>query len=338
MCLTIPYFEMSFADKGYYIKVNLMFKIIRVFFFAFLLLLGFVLPLSLSRRLGLVVAKYLIRANALPFKIAMTNIDLCFADKDKDWRLNLARSHIIHWCQGLLELGALWFRSNNMNGRWCVSEHGVDELKKTLSPASAQRNRTIKRRKESEPKVIILMPHIGNWEFFCSYLPNNLNIRFTALYKPPSWGGALSNLFIKTLRGLRGTHTHPADITGIRAMVRALKKKGLIMLLPDQEPADESAGIYVPFFKVAKTLTPSLPVRLIRTNNAIVFFAYALRVENGFEVYFERVDGLDAADESHAVEAMNKAIENIIERAPEQYLWSYKRFKYSLRNFYKHYY
>jgi KDO2-lipid IV(A) lauroyltransferase len=61
-----------------------------------------------------------------------------------------------------------------------------------------------------------------------------------------------------------------------------------------------------------------------------VVFCYAERLPNGegFSIhYLPAPDGVGAADSLVAAEALNRGIENCIRRRPDQYQWSYKRFK-----------
>ena len=59
----------------------------------------------------------------------------------------------------------------------------------------------------------------------------------------------------------------------------------------------------------------------------------------GYDVYLgEPIDGLASDDEIIDTANMNKAIEEMVKQAPEQYLWVHKRFKTQPQgqpNFYK---
>jgi KDO2-lipid IV(A) lauroyltransferase len=57
-----------------------------------------------------------------------------------------------------------------------------------------------------------------------------------------------------------------------------------------------------------------------------VFFAYALRTQTGFDVFFEESGEGIYSDLESSVTYMNNKIEQIVEKAPEQYQWTYKRF------------
>jgi len=89
----------------------------------------------------------------------------------------------------------------------------------------------------------------------------------------------------------------------------------------------------VPFFtQNARTMT--LLVRLARKNNAKVLMTWAKRLPQGkgYELNFEPIDVLSTSGElKDDVALMNQAIEAVIKTCPEQYLWSYKRFKGVIR-------
>ena len=99
------------------------------------------------------------------------------------------------------------------------------------------------------------------------------------------------------------------------------------MILPDQEPL-KKYGVTAPFFGVP-ALTMTLVSRILRRTGARALYVFAERRPAGrFRVRFlEAPDGLDDADETAAAERLNRGVEACVRLCPEQYLWSYKRFK-----------
>ena len=73
------------------------------------------------------------------------------------------------------------------------------------------------------------------------------------------------------------------------------------------------------------TLVP----RILGRTGAVPLFVFAeRRPRNRFRVRFlEAPEGLVHADQEAAAAALNRGVENCIRLCPEQYLWSYKRFK-----------
>ena len=121
-----------------------------------------------------------------------------------------------------------------------------------------------------------------------------------------------------------------ADSSGILKIQRALNKGELIGILPDQDPGEEG-GIMAPFFdKDVNTMT--LLARLAKKHNAQVLMFWAKRLENGrgYDLNFEPVDlSINGDDLESYVKVMNKSIESLVRKTPEQYMWSYRRFKSS---------
>ena len=101
-------------------------------------------------------------------------------------------------------------------------------------------------------------------------------------------------------------------------------------MLPDQDPG-EDGGIMVPFFnKEVNTMT--LLARLAKKHNAqvIMFWAERLKKGRGFDLNFEPVDlSIHGDDVESYVKVMNQSIETLVRKIPEQYMWSYRRFKSS---------
>ncbi len=118
----------------------------------------------------------------------------------------------------------------------------------------------------------------------------------------------------------------PTTITGIKRVIRGLRAGHTFGALPDQVPSF-GEGVWVDFFgKPAYTMT--LPVKVAKQFNAVRIFAWAHRDNHGWTLDAELWDGdLSGHLETDARE-MNRRIENIVRQMPEQYSWSYNRYKH----------
>jgi KDO2-lipid IV(A) lauroyltransferase len=145
----------------------------------------------------------------------------------------------------------------------------------------------------------------------------------TALFSPPK------RAFVQRLiaGGREKPHLKlaPPNLSGIRAMMRALKAGEAVGILPDQVPG-RGEGEWAPFFgRPAYTMT--LVQRLAKATGAIMVVAYAERLPFGrgyrgvVELMPEREPGETASRH------LNRALEELIRRCPGQYLWSYNRYK-----------
>ncbi|NBW02018.1 MAG: lysophospholipid acyltransferase family protein [Betaproteobacteria bacterium] len=172
--------------------------------------------------------------------------------------------------------------------------------------------------------AILLTPHLGAFELspraFAIHRP------ITVLYRP-----ARQRLLRNMMEALRPTQnllTAPADASGVRMLLRALRRGEAIGMLPDQVPA-QGEGLWAPFFS-RPAYTMVLPIRLAQTTGAPIFWALTLRTYDGWRIEIEQWKpsfDLSNAPLAEAVAGMNQALESQIERAPEQYLWAYNRFK-----------
>ncbi|HYF57792.1 MAG TPA: lysophospholipid acyltransferase family protein [Burkholderiaceae bacterium] len=165
--------------------------------------------------------------------------------------------------------------------------------------------------------VILLTPHLGCFEAAARAVARSGPI--TVLYKPPRID-AMRRL-VETGRASPGVRPVPASASGVRGLLRALKRGEAIGVLPDQVPSDGD-GAWVPFFgRPAYTMT--LPHRLARLTGASVLLACGERLPRGagWRVRFEPLAG------EPTPEAVNRAMETLIRRLPEQYFWGYNRYK-----------
>jgi len=120
----------------------------------------------------------------------------------------------------------------------------------------------------------------------------------------------------------------PTDISGIRALYRALARGELVAMLPDQEPATGN-GSFVPFYGIP-AYTMTLLHRLTNRTNTTVLYAYAERLPlgKGYHLHFiapQQV--IRNCEQDMALQLMNNNIEMCINKIPEQYQWGYKRFR-----------
>jgi KDO2-lipid IV(A) lauroyltransferase len=179
-----------------------------------------------------------------------------------------------------------------------------------------------------EPRPLLLLtPHLGGFEAVAQYyatLPQASARPLTALYRVPR-KAALRELI--DVRARPGLLLAPADMRGVRMLMRALKNRHTAGILPDQVPA-QGDGTWADFFgKPAYTMT--LPARLAAASGARVVFVLCDRLPAG-KGYRLRVAPLEAplaSDVKSDTQLLNRALETLIAQCPQQYLWGYKRYK-----------
>jgi KDO2-lipid IV(A) lauroyltransferase len=178
--------------------------------------------------------------------------------------------------------------------------------------------------------LVLLTPHMGSFEVSAQAYAERFGARqpITVLYRPARqpWLRELE----ETARARPALATAPANLAGVRLMLRALKKGETVGLLPDQVPP-EGMGLWVPFFgRPAYTMT--LAARLVRQTGAAVAVLWSERLARGAG-YVVHALALpvalpDAAgDEAADALAINRSMEAVIRMKPTQYLWGYHRYK-----------
>ena len=180
--------------------------------------------------------------------------------------------------------------------------------------------------------LVILTPHMGSFEVAArAYTVRYGHVQpVTVLYRPARQ--RVLREFQEESRKRPTMPTAPANLAGVRQMLRALKKHESVGLLPDQVPP-ESQGVWAPFFgKPAYTMT--LATRLMQQAGAqcVVLRCERLPRGAGFVIHVTELARAlpDAADEGALVEAatiINETMEQVILSDPGQYLWGYNRYK-----------
>ena len=171
--------------------------------------------------------------------------------------------------------------------------------------------------------ILFFTPHLGCFEITAQYVAAREPI--TVLYRKPKQ--AWLQPLIESGRGSANFHLAPADLSGVRLLLKALKRHEAVGMLPDQVPG-MGEGQWADFFgRPAYTMT--LGARLSETARTTVLMAFAERLPAGrgyllrFSVPTQVIDG---SLEARTL-AINRALEDLIRSCPKQYLWGYNRYK-----------
>jgi KDO2-lipid IV(A) lauroyltransferase len=262
--------------------------------------------------------------------VAAANIAHCFPELTPSERAALVRASLVSVAHLGPEVALCWRGSTDAWRDMIDSVSGASAPALLAVHAAARTTaehecpaRPVSAGAADNPGVLLLVPHFGNWELLLMFLGAEFGI--AALYNPPKIT-ALDPL-IKQARIHTGGVVLPIGAPGLRALLQHLRSGGMIGLMPDQVPAVD-AGIYVPFFG-QPALTMTLAQRLVERHQLKVFLGSATRNLRGkFDICFTDLgDVLGQSSAALGCEAMNQAIAALIETAPEQYQWTYKRFK-----------
>lgn len=267
------------------------------------------IPLGLNQALGRFIGRLLWWFPNSNKQVTLQNISITFPDLSITEQRALAKQSLLQLGMMVLELGPAW--------RWSKEKLSplIKEIegKEFLEEAVAQNK-----------GIMFLSPHIGAWEVLAIYL--SMHYPSTFLYRPPNMS-AIEPLMVKS-RGRLGAALAPTDVRGVRTLIQALKQNQITLVLPDQD-AGEKGGIHAPFFGFpARTMT--LASKLIQKTDCVPLFVGLERLGNakGYKLHImSGSDDLASKDDVVATQALNKGVEEMVKQIPEQYLWSYKRFR-----------
>ena len=214
--------------------------------------------------------------------------------------------------KAMAELPAIWLRPARQVGQMVVETRGWDWIDRAHAARSP---------------ILFLTPHLGCFEItaqvYALRAPPECPI--TVLYRRPR-KAALTPL-IESGRSRPNMKLAAADFSGVRALIRALRRGEAAGLLPDQTPRF-GEGVWAPFFgKPAYTMT--LAMRLVRASNATILLAFAERLPKGagFRLTIRPFNETLSTDMATGATQLNSALEALIRECPEQYLWGYDRYK-----------
>jgi KDO2-lipid IV(A) lauroyltransferase len=206
----------------------------------------------------------------------------------------------------LAELPALWFRPH---AEVAALVREVDGVEQALA-AHAQ----------GKP-LLLLTPHMGCFEVTAQYAAMYMPI--TVLYRPPKLGW-LEPLMLEG-RSRANVRLVPADLSGVREVLQALRRAEAVGFLPDQVPS-EGEGEWAEFFgRPAYTMT--LAARLAQRDGVSCFLAFGRRLPRGRGYAIVLRPLPPALPGERSTRRLNRALEDLVRECPGQYLWSYNRYK-----------
>lgn len=248
----------------------------------------------------------------LPNRSATTtrrNIDACFPQLSPQEREALARRSLTGMvCTGL-EMGKAWILPIEKTLATVTEVEGIEALRDAALSGDG---------------VILLAPHLGNWEIFGYYACEGIASNF--MFQPPKIPEM--DALLRRVRAKSGVKLAPTNRKGVAILLGALQRGELVGVLPDQVPADEG-GVFADFFGQS-AFTMTLTSRLAQRGKPRVFCGFAQRLPKGkgFKVIVREAEaGVYDPDLAVSAAAINRCVEACVTLAPEQYQWEYKRFR-----------
>lgn len=195
--------------------------------------------------------------------------------------------------------------------------------KQCLAKTSSDQEHIVQQAIDEGKGVLYLTPHLGCFEITARHL--TMYGPLTVMFRPSR--SPLLDPIVESARDMHNLRAVPANRKGVREFVRALKRGEAVGMLPDQVPR-EGDGVWLPVFG-RYALTMTLAAKLaIQTGVAVILTAgERLPKGKGWKIHYLRLEEPLPKQPTELAVKINQALETLIRRFPEQYIWSYNRYK-----------
>lgn len=262
---------------------------------------------SRARLAGLVSA-LLWRSGSLRRRVVLANLAIAFPELPEAARGALGRRALRHTVLNALDFAHLLHAPEDV-----LSNVTLDTVTERL------------RDKAIDRPVMMVIPHLGSWELFGNVASlHGIPVAAVAHEIRNPYLGRL----VQRARTAHGLEIIPSE-GAARGIVRAVRNGRHIGLLMDQNTRLRDGGAYVRFFGLPVTVTRA-PAVFARRLGMAVYVGTCVRRDEGFHIVTESLPlGVEAyADEAALLQAIMTANEALIRRFPEQYVWTYRRWRY----------
>lgn len=234
------------------------------------------------------------------------NFELCFPHLGADERKKLARRHFRLFGFAVVSLSVAWWAPEWRLRRF-VSIRDSRILDETIA---------------SGKKAILLAPHFIGLDMGGVRL--SADRKFVSMYRESR------NLLLEYLfhRRCRFGAIVIERMAGLKPLIRSIREGRPFYYLPDQDMG-ERASVFVPFFGIPAATVTALSRIAQNTNAAVIPCITRIRSDcAGWEVrLYPPLENFPTADPTADAQRMNYEIEQWVREIPDQYVWSYRRFK-----------
>lgn len=248
-------------------------------------------------------------------KVVMTNLEIAFPEKPVAERKKIARKFYHNLIDSFIETIKMLsasdrFLRSHFTGNWEFLNNFYQTGK------SCQ----------------ILLGHTFNWEWGNYAMGRSVRYKFLGVYMPIT-NKLLNRLFL-TLRAKSGTVLLPAtDMKG--SMIAHRGTQYALGLVADQSPGNPAKAYWIRFFNRPTAFIPG-PEKGARSGNIPVVFAHIEKRRRGYyNVVFSMGEENPAqTKEGEITTRYARYMEQTIQKFPDMWLWSHKRWKHEYKDQY----
>ncbi|MDA9557626.1 LpxL/LpxP family Kdo(2)-lipid IV(A) lauroyl/palmitoleoyl acyltransferase [Vibrio sp.] len=278
------------------------------FGFGFLALLVNILPYSLLLKMGRALGAMSMKLGKKRVHVATRNLQLSFPDMSADDIERMVKENFKNTGLALFETGITWFWPTWRFKRRIV-DGNVDLLKNY---------------DEQGKGVLVCCVHALNLEITARAFAI-LELSGYGVFRPHS------NPAYNYIQCWGRTHNGNKiiDRKDVKQMIRVMRQGERLFYLPDHDYG-RNKSVFVPFFAVSNACTTTGTSILAYTSKCAIVIGsgfrntqgyYEIKADESIEEHYPKKDDVAAAA------YMNKYVEKLILRAPEQWMWLHKRYK-----------
>jgi len=268
-------------------------------------------PLRIVQRFGLIFGLFLFYVFPIRKKVALFNLNLCFPDKNSEWKKSVLRECYINLGINIFELFYLP-KIDKIASDKIIKVNSAELFEEGLNKNKG---------------LILMSAHFSNWELFAYAFPYFAYYNLNIVAKEQASSGV--NEYVMNLRKSSGNSIINLGL-GIKEAFSKIKDGEIVSFLIDQAAHSQYAE-YIKLFGIEVPAFPGAVKIALRTGCELVF-AYGIRKNFNYEIFVERIstiayDGKKDSDVNALVQLVNKKLEEVIRKHPGQWLWFHKRFK-----------
>ena len=275
-------------------------------FWLFHKLLPYRVKLPICRALGRVAYRVFPSRRS----IAEVNLSLCYPDMSEADRNAMVRRNFEQVFASILEVAISWWgKDDGMLDN--VSIEGSEHIDNAIAQGKG---------------VILIGAHFLTIELGAALVKKHIgeSKALHVVYRDQK--NELINAW--SLRGRSRHVKNCINSKNSKQIVKAIRSKEMVWYAPDHDHGPQNT-VFAPFFgHPAATLTTTATLAKISGAPVIMMGTYRKSDYTGYSLKFQPpLENFPSDDDLQDASLVNRAIENAISEAPDQYMWIHRRFK-----------
>ncbi|MCK5804388.1 MAG: lysophospholipid acyltransferase family protein [Lentisphaeria bacterium] len=243
-------------------------------------------------------------------RISLANLAIAFPEWDDQRRRRVCRKSFYHVFVNVLEFLRSIRKPERVHERMRLDERTT---------------RLYEEVRNGDRVCFFVLPHLGSWELL-GHAANAWTGKVRAVaneFRNPHVERLIRGAREKTGMGVI------SDKGAARGVVRACREGVHLALLIDQNTRVQHGGVFVDFFGLPVTMS-RLPATLARRFDAHIVASAGPRTGDHYEMSWNELpkETSEYGSDRELTQALAAQFEQVIRQYPEQYLWTYRRWRY----------